>query len=214
MVALVTSETGGRPRGRPRSFDADAALEQAARAFHRSGFAGTSTEVLAEAMGLSKPSIYAAYGDKQTLFKRALEHRARAHGARLLAAFERGSTRRAALRALFDEALAIYAPRELDEPRGCLISSAGIDAVEEVPELGRWLHAFFARMDAFFGAALASRPRRGRAKGPDDEQLGRLLASLLRDLAMRSRAGASQAELESFTETALLLLAGPESASR
>lgn len=205
MVEHV-SETGSRPRGRPRSFDADAALEQAARAFHRSGFAGTSTDALAEAMGLSKPSIYAAYGDKQTLFKRALEHRARAHGARLLGAFERGTTRAEALRSLLDEAIEIYAPRDADEPRGCLISSAGIDAVEEVPELDRWLHAFFARMDAFFAAALASRPRRARAKGPSDEQLGRMIAAVLRDLAMRSRAGATRAELATFTETALDLL--------
>lgn len=205
MVEHV-SETGSRPRGRPRSFDADAALEQAARAFHRSGFAGTSTDALAEAMGLSKPSIYAAYGDKQTLFKRALEHRARAHGARLRGAFERGTTRAEALRSLLDEAIEIYAPRDADEPRGCLISSAGIDAVEEVPELDRWLHAFFARMDAFFAAALASRPRRGRAKGPSDEQLGRMIAAVLRDLAMRSRAGATRAELATFTETALDLL--------
>lgn len=201
-------DASARPRGRPRGFDADLALEQAARAFHRRGFAGTSTEVLAETMGLSKPSIYAAYGDKQALFRRALAHRARDHGARLLAAFERGATRPEALRALLDEAIEIYAPADPEASRGCLIANAGLDAVEELPELRGWILEFFARIDQYLAKALASRPRRGRgrASGPSDEQLAMMLASVLRDLALRSRAGATREQLQAFTDAALRLL--------
>src|SRR5580658_9068261 len=59
--------------GRPREFDTDAALEKAMRLFWMKSYEGTSVADLTAALGISRPSLYAAFGDKQSLFRAALE---------------------------------------------------------------------------------------------------------------------------------------------
>jgi len=59
-------------RGRPRQFDVDDALDRALELFWRGGYSGASVNEIAAAMGVSKPSLYAAFGDKEALYLRAL----------------------------------------------------------------------------------------------------------------------------------------------
>jgi AcrR family transcriptional regulator len=61
------------PLGRPRAFNTDQALDQAMHLFWRKGFLGTSLSDLTEAMGINRPSLYAAFGNKEALFRRAVE---------------------------------------------------------------------------------------------------------------------------------------------
>src|SRR4051812_36374931 len=58
----------GRPRGRPRGFDPEAALGQARDVFWDAGFAASSLDELSAAMEMNRPSVYAAFGDKETLY--------------------------------------------------------------------------------------------------------------------------------------------------
>lgn len=60
-------------RGRPRNFDADAALEKALAVFLRLGYDATSLDDLTEAMGINRPSLYAAFGNKASLYNAALQ---------------------------------------------------------------------------------------------------------------------------------------------
>jgi AcrR family transcriptional regulator len=63
--------------GRPRAFDVEQALHRAMRVFWRKGYLGTSLSDLTDAMGINRPSLYAAFGNKKSLFRKALEHYAK-----------------------------------------------------------------------------------------------------------------------------------------
>jgi AcrR family transcriptional regulator len=71
-----------KPRGRPRSFDETEALEKATRVFRSKGYDGVTIDDLVAGMGVGRPSLYAVFGDKRTIFLRALRAYAEAKGGR------------------------------------------------------------------------------------------------------------------------------------
>src|SRR5689334_13025068 len=104
-------------RGRPRGFDADAALDRAIEVFWRRGYEGASLGDLTEAMGINRPSMYAAYGNKEELFRRALTRYAEADMAYARRALEEPTAYRVIETFLRANADAITRP---DRPAGCL----------------------------------------------------------------------------------------------
>src|SRR6201993_5665788 len=75
-------QNAARPRGRPRSFDESDALEKATQVFWSKGYDGVTIDDLVAGMGVGRPSLYAVFGDKRTIFLRALRAYAEAKGAR------------------------------------------------------------------------------------------------------------------------------------
>src|SRR5712672_3301566 len=69
----VKSSQGNSRLGRPRAFDADRALDRALAVFWRNGYEGASLPALTKAMGINRPSLYAAFGNKEALFRKALQ---------------------------------------------------------------------------------------------------------------------------------------------
>jgi AcrR family transcriptional regulator len=110
-----------RKAGRPLSFDRQAALRQAMMAFWAHGYESTSIADLTAAMGVTAPSLYAAFGDKKRLFLEAMRLYAGAPED-LQAELDAAPTARAAAQAMLRNAAVAFTG--VDTPRGCLLASA------------------------------------------------------------------------------------------
>ena len=113
------TKTPAARRGRPRTFDRDAALRSAMNVFWRHGFDGASMTQLVEAMQINSPSIYAAFGSKEDLFREAVELYVASDGGSTMRALTGDGDVRDALRSMLAETIQTFTRH--DEPRGCLI---------------------------------------------------------------------------------------------
>ena len=146
------------PVGRPREFDADLALDRALELFWRNGYEGASINEIAQAMGVSKPSLYAAFGDKESLYLRALARygeRQRSVHARVLEA--EPEARRAVELLMLSAVEALADPQT---PGGCMVVTGTTSCASPgVPESVK--HAL---VEALHGAGRAIEARLARAK--------------------------------------------------
>ena len=115
--------SAARRLGRPLSFDRDAALHQAMLLFWRNGYEGTSLAALTAAMGVTPPSIYAAFGDKKRLFLEAVAHYCNGPFTLEQMPTQSPTAREAVLRMLQGIAVGFTGT---DTPPGCLLASAAI----------------------------------------------------------------------------------------
>lgn len=107
--------------GRPLSFNRAAALKQAMLAFWRHGYETTSVAELTAAMGITAPSLYTAFGDKEQLFLEAMSQYS-GEGTAITAALEAAPSARAGVAQMLDEAATAFTG--VDTPQGCLLASS------------------------------------------------------------------------------------------
>jgi AcrR family transcriptional regulator len=134
MIAMEVTDPHHAPRklGRPLSFNRDMALRQAMLTFWRYGYETASVADLTAAMGISAPSLYAAFGDKRRLFLEAM--RLYAGDANLAsAALDVAPTSRDAARELMIGAAIAYTGE--DTPKGCLLASATASGSAQAADL-------------------------------------------------------------------------------
>ncbi len=199
---------GKAKRGRPRAYQAGAALQQATLTFWRDGYAATSLDSLSAATGMNRPSLYAAFGDKHALYSTVVRQYIAGGRSAMQAALAPGKPLRDALMAVYDTALALYYPKE-GPPRGCLL--VGTTATEAVhddllrAQLGEGLRSFDAEFQARFELArqLGELP-----EGADAATLARLASAVLHTMALRSRAGDAREELRATAQAGVALLCG------
>jgi AcrR family transcriptional regulator len=120
------SQQGGEPveRGRPRIFNEDQALDAALAVFWRNGYQGASMSELTDAMGISKPSLYAAFGNKEQLYLSALERYRDKHLARHAAVLAAEPDLRKAMRAFLRSVATMLTAPEL--PGGCMVVNSAV----------------------------------------------------------------------------------------
>jgi AcrR family transcriptional regulator len=190
-------------RGRPREFCVEHALSQALRVFWSKGYEGTSLNDLTEAMGITRPSLYAAFGNKEALFRKALDLYEREKLEYIDRALAQPTARQVAealLRGAVDNATSS------DEPHGCLgvITSVACGAEsqsirEEVLERGKVAKR-----------ALIGRLERAKAEGDlapsvEIEALTNLLYAVVQGICIQAGSGATRQELDRVVDMGLMM---------
>ncbi|MER6272436.1 TetR/AcrR family transcriptional regulator [Streptomyces sp900105755] len=193
-------------RGRPRGFDADAALDRAVEVFWRQGYEGASLSDLTEAMGINRTSMYAAYGNKEELFRRAVARYAEAD-----MAYARDALTRPTAYAVIEAFLRANADAltRADRPPGCLSVQGGL---AEGGDNGH-IAGFLAESRLAGERALADRLARAVKEGDlpadtDPRALARYVMVVSEGNAVHATAGAGRAALHATVDIALRAVPG------
>jgi AcrR family transcriptional regulator len=189
------------PRGRPREFDIDQALDQALRVFWRKGYEGASLPDLTKAMGINRPSLYAAFGNKEGLFRKALVRYADGPAAYVGEALNEPTARVVTERLLGGAADLLTDPRN---PRGCLMVQGALACGEAAAAVRRELIA----QRAAGQDALRRRFERAVSEGDlpagvDSADLARYVVTVIHGMAVQAAGGASREDLLRVVEMAL-----------
>ncbi|CCE01709.1 TetR/AcrR family transcriptional regulator [Bradyrhizobium sp. STM 3809] len=187
--------------GRPREFDIDQALERALGVFWQRGYEGTSMADLTEALGITRASLYAAFGNKEGLFRRVMDcYEARAGGYRKAA--EAAPTALEAVRLLLNGPVELHGNRH--NPPGCLGVQGALACGVESEAVRNDLAARRGRGEA----AIKNRLRRAAKEGDlatdeDPADLARYLSALIYGMAVLSAGGATRKQLQGVADVAL-----------
>ncbi|RZK90856.1 MAG: TetR/AcrR family transcriptional regulator [Methylobacterium sp.] len=119
----MESHVEGKSRGRPRCFDVERALDAAVCTFWKNGYEGTSLDDLTQAMGINRPSLYAAFGNKEQLFARAVARYAEQGLALMRDALAAPTAREAADRFLRE---VVIGDCDVRAGRGCMLVGAAL----------------------------------------------------------------------------------------
>ena len=186
---------------RPRSFDVDDALTAATRVFLARGFDGASLDDLTSAMGINKPSLYAAFGDKEALYAKVLEGYAGMAKSAMEAALNAGDTLEEAGQRLLLGAIETYAPAKGNH-LGCLIATTATTVAGSNPAVKAVLSAFLTDVDQLIRAAIKRRFGNGLAEA-GVALAADVLSAAMYSIAIRARAGASRRHLSTIAERAV-----------
>jgi AcrR family transcriptional regulator len=187
--------------GRPREFDVDKALEQALHVFWRQGYEGTSINDLTQAIGITKPSLYAAFGNKEDLFRKALDRYIDGPGGYVQVAMAKPTVREVVEHLLLGAADAVTNP---ENPPGCLAVQAALCCGDAAESIKQELMTRRANGED----DLRKRFERAVSEGDlpadtDAADLARYVSAILQGMAVQAAGGASRDELQKVARMAL-----------
>lgn len=189
------------PIGRPREFDVDKALDAALKVFWRKGYEGTSLPDLTKAMGINRPSLYAAFGNKETLFRKAVERYVEGPASQVREAL-RETSARAVVQRLWNASIDLTTGSR--NPRGCFLVQTALVCGEEADSLRREV----AKQRASLEASVRERLHRAISEGDlppsaDPAELARYVVTVSHGMAVQAAGGTTRDELRRVAELAL-----------
>jgi TetR/AcrR family transcriptional repressor of nem operon len=194
---------------RPREFDEATVLNAAVQCFWKNGYEATSVRDLASQMDLSVASLYNAFGDKQSLYWRSLEHYLDRTLRERIERCESGLPPQEAIRSFFFEVI----DRSLNDRqrKGCMLVNAALEVTRADPEFQRVVAGALIHIEAFFYRCVLAGQRAGTiSKSQRAEDLARFLLSILLGLRVLARAMPQRALLEGLVRPAFAVLEGSE----
>ncbi|MGH8817952.1 MAG: TetR/AcrR family transcriptional regulator [Achromobacter pestifer] len=193
---------------RPRTFDESAALDAAILCFWSRGYEATSVRDLADAMGISGPSLYNTFGDKRALYQRALDHYVDRGFRDRVRRFESQLPPREAIAAFFDEIIEL----SLGDPtrKGCLIVNAALELAPHDPEFQSVLAGVLHDMEAFFLRCVQAGQDAGTLNATvPAADLARMLLATLMGMRVLARVRPEAELLRGLLRPVMTLLARP-----
>ncbi|APV50242.1 TetR family transcriptional regulator [Betaproteobacteria bacterium GR16-43] len=198
---MATSRTPAPPLGRPRAFDAEEALTRALRLFWQKGYEGTSMADLTEAMGINKPSLYAAFGNKEDLFRKALERYGEGSACFIGEALTAPTARGVVEKFLVGAAEQLTNP---ENPRGCLVVQGALSCATSSDPVRQEL----VERRKGYEKAIAKRFQKAKAEGDlpasaNAADLARYVAAVHQGMAVQATSGATRQELKRVAQVVL-----------
>jgi AcrR family transcriptional regulator len=198
-------------RGRPRAFDPDAVLETVLELFWENGFAATSLDDIAEATGVSRPSLAAAFGDKQALYIKAMER----YQSRIAEQLDSVLTcngceggLRGIINRYFDIMIRAYTG-EADHPLGCAFMCTALNEAPQHESILEMLQGTIENFDRRFEEFFTIAREKGFLRADADPKiLTQMISGLTSNLLVRARAGASRQDLQKITDSTTAFLFG------
>ena len=189
------------PIGRPRSFDIDQALDQALKVFWRKGYEGASLPELTKAMGINRPSMYAAFGNKEELFRKALDRYAEGPGCHVREALAQPTACKVAEHFL---QAGIELVTDAKNPRGCLMVQGALACGDSADAVRRET----IKRRAATEEALRTRFEQAIREGDMPREAGaaalaKFVVTVMHGIAVQAASGATSVELRGVAELAL-----------
>ena len=204
---MVGNSISKRLPGRPREFDPDEALDRAVEMFWADGFEGVDVDRIARAVGVSKPSLYRLFGDKSTLFLRALQRYGETVGAAPLVAFKEKPDIADAVRALLEAS--VKAGTVAGGPKGCLMACVAVVQAESSPDIRAVITHGLSTLAEILERRFDQEAISGALPHiPSARVRSRLVVDLLQGLLLRARAGSTRDDLLADAESYLPLIIG------
>jgi AcrR family transcriptional regulator len=187
--------------GRPREFDVDEALDRAMAIFWRRGYEGTTLDELTAAMGISRPSLYAAFGDKEQLFRKALDRYVNGPAGYIGAALAQPKVRDAAAALL---AGSICLLTNAGNPGGCFVVQGALTCSASAESVRQELVAVREAGMALVRERLETARSDGELpESVDCDDLARYLATVVHGLSVQAAGGATREQLQRVADLAM-----------
>jgi AcrR family transcriptional regulator len=194
-------KTPAKARGRPVAFNQEEVLNKALNVFWSHGYEGTSMAELTGTLGINKPSIYAAFGNKEALFRKALA-RYRAGPIAFVGEAMKAPTARQAVENLFTKAVDFFSDES--NPNGCMIVQGALTCGQSSSAIQQELIAYRGN----FETTLINRFELAKAQGDlssnvNSKQLAKYIATIHQGMSVQSTSGATREELLAIVAMAL-----------
>jgi AcrR family transcriptional regulator len=187
--------------GRPRGFDTTAALDAAMRVFWEKGYEGATLNNLTDAMRINRSSMWAAFGNKEELFKQAFDRYLTTYQAYMREALEKPTVREVIETTLRKTVEFLSTP---GNPKGCLSVHGALAVGDEADPVKQWLIQGRKHGEAVARKRFEKAKKSGEL-GPDEDPaaLARYVGTLIQGLGVQGASGATKAELTKVVDTAL-----------
>ncbi|WP_410209197.1 TetR/AcrR family transcriptional regulator [Aquirhabdus sp.] len=207
-------------RGRPRCFEREDALRKAMNVFWCKGFEGASLSELTTAMGINSPSLYAAFGSKETLFLEAVELYRQTDGAATRQAFDAGTTAKEAIAALLETSSSCIthkkhndslqshdgeAKSDLGQPTGCMVVLSALHCSNENQKVQEQLSSKRRETEVLIHERLLRGVQDGEISSEANiADIARFYVTILHGMSIQARDGACQDILLTIAKQAML----------